>query len=224
MSTYDPSVPAVRQDDSWSCSCATTTWLLHSLGITDAYPDVERAMVHAGLVTSDLGLLDGSGGALAAWLTRTYRLDAHWQRDVSWNWLYRVAGSMPIGMGGANIYHWVAVRDSGQGVLLLSNPAPGYRGLYDTMTAAQFAAFGPWNACWIAVEARGDGEEESPEMIAELQSLLGYLQGDVADALQAGVDGARAARTQRQREDAYAAIGAAIATLRRGGPPSEDGD
>jgi cell wall-associated NlpC family hydrolase len=55
-------------------------------------------------------------------------------------------------------------------------------------------------------------------LAADLQNLLGYLQGDVADALQRALDGARAAPDPRGRDDAYGALQAAINTLRRGGP------
>lgn len=72
----------------------------------------------------------------------------------------------------------------------------------------------PWE--WLDAW-RGTGDEPT---IDDLRNLLGYLQGDVADALQrAAEDLYHAARTRRAaaREAAYTALRAAIDTLRRGG-------
>jgi hypothetical protein len=51
-----------------------------------------------------------------------------------------------------------------------------------------------------------------------MENLLGYLQGDVAEALQHALDGARAAPDAQGRDAAFSALQAAINTLRRGGP------
>jgi hypothetical protein len=73
----------------------------------------------------------------------------------------------------------------------------------------QLAAF----ACAPAVDAT------LAQQYADLVNLLGYLQGDVADALeQPAREILASAESPRVRELA-AAILAAIATLRRGGPP-----
>lgn len=58
---------------------------------------------------------------------------------------------------------------------------------------------------------------EDMSQVDELMSLLGYLQGDVATALQDALDGARAAKTAAARKAAYDSLQAAISTLRRGG-------
>lgn len=56
-----------------------------------------------------------------------------------------------------------------------------------------------------------------PVDCSEYINLLGYLQGDVRQALQDALDGARAAKTKQQRNDAYQSLQAAIDTLARGG-------
>ncbi len=56
--------------------------------------------------------------------------------------------------------------------------------------------------------------EEDAVKIAELETRLGYCQGDVADALQAGLEGAVAATTPEAQAAAYEAIQSAINSLR----------
>jgi N-acetyl-anhydromuramyl-L-alanine amidase AmpD len=57
--------------------------------------------------------------------------------------------------------------------------------------------------------------EPRPDRIAELVNALGFVTGQVADALQAGLDGALAATTIEQRSAAYLAVQSAINTLTR---------
>jgi cell wall-associated NlpC family hydrolase len=73
----------------------------------------------------------------------------------------------------------------------------------------------------FAQPAGGGAAPPPAPLAADLASLLGYLQQDVAEALQQALDGARAAPDAHGREEAYGALQAAINTLRRGGPPQE---
>lgn len=175
MGTYDSGVSPVRQDNPWSCSCASATFMLHSIGIEESYHDLENALVAAGLVSPQDGLEVGSGGPLADWLSATFGVQAHADPWIEWDWLQEHAGTCPIAIGSSSLYHWVAVRGvDGDGNLTLANPAPGYRGLGDTMTEAQFAQWAPWACVYIDVDA---GEEaEDVGKIEELESLVGVLR------------------------------------------------
>jgi len=176
--TYDPTVPAERQLQSWTCSVRTATFMLKSLGI-----DIDAARMQDVLVpdyvTPELGLLAGDGSGLAAVLAdQSGCPTGHTQ--ASWAWLQENAGNVPIGMGSGTLYHWLAVRDlNPDGSLALANPAPGYRGVYDVMTEAQFRQWAPWSAVWIEVEEElaPPGEvEEDPAMIEELTAQLAEAQ------------------------------------------------
>ncbi len=209
--TYAAATPPVRQTDAWSCSVASAAWMLHSLGIEESYPALEAAMVQAGLVSPQDGLEVGSGGPLADWLGATFGLDTGHEFPVSWDWLLCYAGTTPIMIGSGTLYHWVAVTDVSGAHLTLSNPAPGYRGLGDTMTEAEFETWAPWACVWVAVEEADDVD------CSEYINTLGYLQGDVATALQDALDSARAATTKAARTEALDALQAALDTLKRGG-------
>ncbi len=212
MTTYVSTTAPVRQTDSWSCSVASAAWMLHSLGIEKSYAALETAMVQAGLVSAQDGLEVGSGGPLADWLGATFGVETDQIFPVSWHWLLTHAGTMPIMIGSGSLYHWVAVRDTADQVLILANPAPGYKGVGDTMTEAEFNAWAPWACVWIAVE-----EAEDDVDCSQYITTLGYLQGDVAAAIQSALDSARAATTKAARTAALDALQAALDTLKRGG-------
>ncbi len=209
--TYVPTTAPVRQTDSWSCSIASAAWMLHSIGLGESYLNLEGLAVAAGLVSEQDGLEVGSGGLLADWLGAHYGLSTDHQFPISWDWLLAHAGMQPIAIGSGSLYHWVAVSDAVGETLLLANPAPGYKGLWDTMTEAQFNAWAPWACVWIAVEKAEDMD------CSEYINTLGYLQHDVADALQNALEGAVVAKTKAERQDAFDALQAAIDTLKRGG-------
>lgn len=218
--TYDSQTPAVRQTDSWSCSVAAAAWLLHSIGYHHDYHDLERLEVQAGLVSEADGLEVGSGGPLADWLGATFGVTTGHQFPVAWEWLQAHAGTMPCAIGSGSLYHWVAVRGvDGEGNLTLSNPAPGYRGLGDTMIEAQFTAWAPWACVYIEVEEAEDVGRiaELEQQVADDASLIGLMQGDWANAAEAAIRDARAEPNKTKRNAALDAALAALATIRNGG-------
>lgn len=214
---YLPSTPRIAQTDDWSCSVASTTWLLHSLGIAASYPNLENEMLGEGLVGRAAGLQDGSGGALASWLDHRYGILAHNVRTIAWDDALS-SYPMPLLLGGHGWNHWTGVRGVDNGTLALANPADGHKGVHQVLTEADFARLGPFSAVWIV-------REEDNVDLAALTSLLGYLQVNVADALQAGLDGLGLALASEEpphtwtpeERAAYESIQAAINTLRGDG-------
>lgn len=177
--TFDPTIPRVAQQLTWSCSVATTTWLLQTLGQDATLPAMRQAMLAAGLVTPELGLLDGDGSTLAEWLTRTYALDAHAKSPVTFEWVSERAGQMPLGIGGARWYHWVGVRGvDTDGALLLANPAEGYKGIYGRLTEFDFAKLGPFAAVWIALPTE-DEMADCSELESQLSELRRVAENEV---------------------------------------------
>src|SRR5689334_4483703 len=124
MMQYDANTPRIAQTDAWSCSVASTTWLLRSLGIDVSYPPMEQRMVRDGLVSPADGLLTGSGGPLRDWLDETWAVPAENLPSASWAAVCEHAGRGPLIMGGHRWYHWVGVRRVLEnGNLALANPA-----------------------------------------------------------------------------------------------------
>lgn len=164
---YDPNTAALRQVNPWSCSIVTATAMLHSIGDWVSAGDLQDVLVPQ-YVTPALGLLQGDGSGLAAFLEQRTGLTAH-HAWLSWDDVCARAGQGPLGMGSPALYHWVMVRKVNEdGTLALDNPAPGYQGVYDTMTREQFDAWGPWAGVWLDMPASEEEDALSAEERAEL--------------------------------------------------------
>lgn len=177
MITYDSTTPPVRQTNDWSCSICTATWMLNSLGFPVTQDEMQQQMAH--LVDPRYGLLDGSGHDLQMFLGRVTGCEVEHVDRVTWQWLQQHAGSGPIGIGSASMYHWLAVRDlyGGGGPLALMNPAIGYKHVGDTMTAREFITWAPWNAVYIKPP-----EGEDMARIEELETSIADLQRQLDEA------------------------------------------
>ena len=203
----------------WACSIRTATWLLKSLGVPADAGDLQDEMVPR-YVTPAAGLLDARGYGIAetvkAHLPEPWRERVRVFESIAWDEARALAGRGPLAIGGRAWNHWSAVRrPNPDGTLALANPAPNWQGVGDTMDRAEWDRFGPWSAVWI--NAEGAPAQPVPPVpaddplvlrarIAELTaqladksarldaevSRMGYLTGDVADALQAVVNTLRA--------------------------------
>ncbi len=134
------------QRASWTCSAASTCWLLRSLGVDVAESQVVEQLGRG--MSPQLGLVYGDGRDLAALLRDRYALDADgvW---VDFDHVLARAGQVPIAMGGVGWYHWTGVRGLDGDTLLLANPAPGWMGVDQRLTRRQFSALGPFAAVWV---------------------------------------------------------------------------
>jgi hypothetical protein len=162
---YDSTIPTITQPDTFSCSISSATWCLRSVGIDVTEPMMRRLMI-PGLVSEDLGLLDGSGGALARLFREQFGLRAQNQREISFEEVAERAGRQPLAIGGHRwaqvggqmVGHWVAVRRFENGELVLANPGGdgpkfGQKRLDDTA----FDRRGFFSAVWIEVDEVAGG-------------------------------------------------------------------
>ncbi len=192
---YDPTIPPVRQPNDWSCSCCATTWALQSLGHNVTREGITAKMVSEGLVSPALGLLDGSGADLANWLGEEFGLLTQRRYPAQPEWVMSVAGAGPVLIGGAALYHWVAVRYPDGDGLALSNPAPGWHGIGDYLDPMEWARWGQWAAIWIPVEEAPVTDTErayvqevaANEIKANIEKALTFtMDAEARDALQYG--------------------------------------
>jgi hypothetical protein len=143
--TYDPTSAQYNQVRDWDCSAAATAWMGRSLGWGWQELDVAYSFVAQGLATPQLGLLDGSGAGIVGWLAQQPFTATN--DRVGWDWVTQLLHTCPLIMGSSAWYHWVGVRyvqDDGQ--LALANSAPGWGGIYQTMSIEQFNRFGDFYA------------------------------------------------------------------------------
>lgn len=132
----------LQAPEDWSCAVRSLwaaiwimnemrTWDINTIGHQLKYEDVRDMMLRRNLVTKQLGLMDGSGAALAEFVTefttkRAYNLNPV-TRDQVWN----LAGKDLVLIGGRNwgpAGHWALVYGrEDDGTLVIANPAPGYQ-------------------------------------------------------------------------------------------------
>jgi hypothetical protein len=212
--TYNPDAPVDIQPDDWSCSEQSAQWLLRAIGRNPGDDWIRGQLLDNGLVTREYGLMDGSGAALAAWLQREYGdemgLTFTSKNGATWEDIAAIAGKQPMMIGGRSWNHWSGVRRMKDGGLELANPSPNWREVGNLLDRAEFDRWGSWS--YITVSDGSEAPSQPPAAdprdarIAELEaalaaereknagliSTLGYVTGDVADALQAAVNTLRA--------------------------------
>lgn len=149
--TYNPNEPTHLQEEDFDCAQESTEWAMSALG---RHPDdgwMESTMIAEGVLSAELGLLDGTGHDLADFIQRQwgeFGFLSNNETNISFTFAALEGGhAYPILIGGRAWNHWVGVRgyDAGRDVLLLANPSPGYKGVGDTLSEAQFHALGPFN-------------------------------------------------------------------------------
>lgn len=138
---YDQAAEMARQQRDWDCSAAATAWLGRSLGWGWAELDVAYQFLDQGMATRQQGLLEGTGVGIVRWLALQPMPASNEQ--ISWSVLAAREWSCPLIMGSSSWDHWTGVRGlDSDGNLWLANSAPGWAGIYQTLTAEQFARFG----------------------------------------------------------------------------------
>jgi hypothetical protein len=138
---YDDEAAIRGQAWDWDCSAAATAWMGRSLGWGWVESDVAYEFVRAGIATPQLGLLDGTGAGIVRWLSEQPfgAINAR----ASWNVVTQWVDGCPLIMGSTRWYHWCGVRGvDAAGNLRLANSAPGWAGIYQTMSREQFDTFG----------------------------------------------------------------------------------
>jgi hypothetical protein len=150
MAVYDPTTPAIAQNDPYSCSATAARWAMTAYGRHPTEQWFESTMLADGIMSTDLGLLDASGAGLAAWLTEQYGefgFVAHSNGRVSFDDAKSVAGQAPVLIGGRAWGHWSGVRgyDPSTDTLQLANPADGWMGVGQSMSRQQFDALGSFS-------------------------------------------------------------------------------
>lgn len=153
---YDPYEFAVYQTADWTCSCASSAWLLNAMGDNRLGRrwqewDVVSALrdaTYPGAVTPAYGLARADMADLATMFgTLGYTTDR--KQHLTVDDVVQVAGKYPLQVNGARWYHHTGARALGPGVLYLANPAPSWRGVGTELDSNEAALWGSWNGMWV---------------------------------------------------------------------------
>jgi hypothetical protein len=152
-SRFNPNHPPGKQDDDWSCSVFTTSWMLQASGTDESWSSVAAYMKKTGRVTEAQGLSLASGVGLAQTLRdlATGSPDVDSNPDAKFDEVAAKAGHMAVGIGGRAWNHWSGVRgyDAERDVLLLANSAPGWKGTGQELDRGEFSRLGAMSMVWM---------------------------------------------------------------------------
>lgn len=137
----------------WTCSACATEWAERATGNyrgADIYANRESVVSDIGYpnnINPSYGLMDGSGAQLQ-------RVLEQWGVRSAQDWLSFDAAYATYGptiglMSGGGWYHWVGVRGRTESTLWIANSAPGYAGVWDELSRADFERLGPFSCIWI---------------------------------------------------------------------------
>ena len=150
---YDPWTSQPAQLYDWTCSAASLDWLKRAMWLvvpSDIYESRESTVYEIGYpgnINPTYGLMDSSGSALRAVLS-DYGVGTL-QGWLDYDTAYAIAAEGPGMCSGAAWYHWVGIRGVSGDCLAIANSAPGYKGVYDTLSRSQFNALGGFSVVWV---------------------------------------------------------------------------
>jgi hypothetical protein len=133
----------------WTCSACSLDWVKVATGlatVSDRYTTTME-IGYTNNINPTYGLMDASGSALSAVL-------ASYGQETSQSWLdfptvHDLAEGTTGMLSGASWYHWVALRGTSGTNLWIANSAPGYMGVYDILSRADFERLGPFSCVWL---------------------------------------------------------------------------
>ena len=149
---WNPNTVMRPQLFDWDCAAAGLAWVLRATGL-DPYATEQEATELIGMpqnINPVVGLVDGSGKALQAVL-----LDYGQSSKQAWlgfDEVYDLVQHTTGQMSGAAWYHWVALRGTSGSDLWIANSAPGYKGVWDILSRADFARLGGFSVVWLTTD------------------------------------------------------------------------
>lgn len=147
--TWDQWCAMPPQVYSWTCAACSLDWILRSTGLD---PDSTRDQVVAAIgypdnINAQYGLMDGSGSAISDVLaTYAQPTERSW---LGFDDVYTLALTTTGQISGGAWYHWVALRGVRGDNLWIANSAPGYQGVWDELSRADFERLGPFSVVWL---------------------------------------------------------------------------
>lgn len=148
--TWQADLPMPAQVASWTCSACALDWVLRAAAI---YPSCTRdkAVQMIGYpenINEQFGLMSSDGRALRDVYESFDQPTV--QAWLDFDSVYQLARRTTGQMSGARWYHWVALRGTVDGDLWIANSAPGYMGVYDVLSRADFERLGGFSVVWLS--------------------------------------------------------------------------
>jgi hypothetical protein len=129
---WDPATPPIIQTLQWTCSAASTAWMLKTMGFTLGEIQIKDAMgpgrIHP--TAGGGGLQNHTGQGIVDMLRAPpFNLKAYCT-PMTYDQALASAGTKPMIMGSTTWGHWVGVRGRDGDNISLANPGPNFGGPY----------------------------------------------------------------------------------------------
>jgi hypothetical protein len=153
--TWDPNWFCPNQAYNWTCSVCSTTWVLQATNTAYQDSDIYDARYAVGermgpnCVNPTYGCMSDQCviNCLAS-----YGLVAR-QAYVTFDEAYAIARTNTGTINPIGAYHFCALRGTSGNDIWVANSAPGYCGIYDTISREQFNAYGPVSVIYVESRA-----------------------------------------------------------------------
>jgi len=144
---FDPNTVMPHQSTSWTCSACSLSWCLRATQIDPACDEwcaVDK-IGRPDQINPTWGLtnIDGPGQALIV-VFESYGVEAE-QMWLSYDQVYALASETVSLMSGSVWNHWCAIRGRLGADLWIANSGPGYAGVWDVLSRADFNRLGPFS-------------------------------------------------------------------------------
>jgi hypothetical protein len=141
----------------WTCSVCSFTWVINSLNDSSKQvPSITRE--EAAQVIGYPHCVNETYGCMSSQCLidafATFGLDAV-EAHVTFDQAYAIMGAHTGTINPQGMYHFMACRGLDGGNLWVANSAPGYRGVWDSLTRDAFNALGPVSIIYLPKSAKG---------------------------------------------------------------------
>ena len=147
-------MPAQAYD--WTCSICSTTWVLQATSTAFQDADIYDARYAVGIEMGYPGCVNETYGCMSPQCV-VDELGQHGllARQVWCNFdqAYAIARTNTGVINPTGQYHFMGVRGISGSDIWVANSAPGYRGVYDTLSRAQFNNLGPVSLIYVESRA-----------------------------------------------------------------------
>jgi len=142
---------------SWTCSVCSTTWVLQATATAFQDADIYDARYAVGEEMGYPSCVNETYGCMSQECV-VDELAAHGliarQAWCTFDQAYAIARTNTGTINPQGMYHFMAIRGANpDGSIAVANSAPGYCGVYDSLTRERFNALGPVSVIYVESRA-----------------------------------------------------------------------
>jgi hypothetical protein len=154
--TWDPNWFMPGQAHSWTCSVCSCTWVVQATDTAHQQDDIYDARYAVGVEMGYPSCVNETYGSMSPQCVidtlGAYGLVAR-QVWATFDQAYAIARTNTGTINPTGQYHYMALRGTSGSDIWVANSAPGYMGVWDTLSRSQFNALGPVSVIYVESRA-----------------------------------------------------------------------